>query len=752
MANPKRNSKLSARSLLIVAAFSAVWCGIIGRLVWLQIFNHDTYLTKVIDNVQTETTVSAQRGVIYDRNMTQLATNTTVWRVFISPRDIKDEAQKQLIANGLSEILGADYNTIIEKANKTTRADETIKRDVYEEDADKVLDFISENDLDSQIHLEASTKRYYPYGSLAAQVIGLCGTDGGLLGLELQYDTELTGVPGRYITAKNAHGKRMPFKYDTYIEAQNGANVVTTIDVNIQNMLETQLEATYNDSEPLNRVTGIVMDVNTGAILGMGTYPSFDLNDPYTLDETSQAKLDASGYSESSDEYNTFYWELLYSMWKNKAVSELYEPGSTMKIITTAMAFEEGVVDKDEEFTCTGSFYISGYDQPIHCHKLAGHGTHPYYYMLQQSCNPTLMTVAARIGRQKFYEYFQEFGYTEKTGIDLPGEADSIYHAYSGFNQVELAVYSFGQTFKVTALQQLTAICAVANGGYLVTPHVVSSLVDDDGNVIKTYETEIKRQVVSTDVCKEISAILEDGVSGDGGAKNAYVAGYKIAAKTGTSEVRDVLDADGNSYLRVGSCVAYAPSDDPQIAVIIVVDEPQSGSVYGSVVAAPYVANLMNELLPDLGIERSYSEEELAKLSVQVSNYVGWPLADAISVVTNNGLEYEVVGSSADGAVISYQIPSSGSTLQKNTGRVIFYTGNATADDYVEVPNVVGYSATTANRLISNAGFNIMIDGAQNYDIGAGAVVVSQTPAAGEQALYGSVVTITMRYMDGTAN
>ncbi|MFA6948295.1 MAG: penicillin-binding transpeptidase domain-containing protein, partial [Eubacteriales bacterium] len=501
----RRNERIPARSFIIILIFIAGWMVIIGALTYYQIFHYDQYRAKVIDNVQTETTVSATRGTIYDRNMNSLATNATVWRVFISPRDITDEEQKQIIAQGLSQLLEVDYSAVIEKANKVNRADETIKKNI-DEDAYAALNaFIAENDLDSQIHLEASTKRYYPYGSLASQVIGFVGTDGGLLGLEMQYNTELTGTPGRYITARSGSGKRMPFKYDSYIDAVNGANLVTTIDLNVQYLLEAQLESTYNDSDPLNRVTGIVMDVNTGGILAMGTYPDFDLNDPYTLDENSQSKLDSSGYTYDSDEYNEYYWDLLYSLWKNKAVSELYEPGSTFKIITTSMALEENLVSFDEQFTCTGTFFVDGYSKAIHCHKLVGHGTHPFSYMLQQSCNPTLMTVAARIGRAKFYEYFQEFGYTEKTGVDLPGEASSIYHSYSGFNQVELAVYSFGQTFKVTALQQLTAICAVANGGNLVTPHDVSALVDADGNVLKSSDTEVKRKVISTEVCAEIA-------------------------------------------------------------------------------------------------------------------------------------------------------------------------------------------------------------------------------------------------------
>jgi stage V sporulation protein D (sporulation-specific penicillin-binding protein) len=571
--------------------------------------------------------------------------------------------------------------------------------------------------------------------------------------LELQYDTDLKGVPGRYITARTGVGKRMPFKYDSYTEAKNGVNIVTTLDVTMQYLLENQLEKTFVDSEANNRVTGIIMDVNTGAVLAMATYPNFDLNTPFVLDKYSQVKLDESGYVYDTQEYNDYYMNLVYSMWKNKAVSELYEPGSTFKIITASMALEEKVVSTDDKFTCTGAYFVSGYNKPIHCHLRSGHGTVTFVTGFQQSCNPTFMQVAERIGREKFYSYFNAFGFTEKTGIDLPGEASSIFHDYSGFNQVELAVYSFGQTFKCTPLQQLTAISSVANGGSLLTPHMVSSFIDDNGNTLKTFDTEIKRQVISADTGRTISTILEEGVAGNGGAKNAYVAGYKIAAKTGTSEVRDMLNAAGESYLRVGSCVAFAPSDDPQIAAIIIVDQPQIKSVYGSIVAAPYIANLFNELLPSIGIERSYTDAEMAKLNVTVPKFTGWPLEDAIQNLTNvKGIKYEVIGTpSPDGGdVVKYQIPAAGEIMSKDTGKLLLYIGDAIVENYVMVPDLKGYSAGTANTRLANAGLNIHIDGSANYDVVNGAVVTSQTPAAYENVPRGTVVTITLRYLDGT--
>jgi len=745
--------KIPVRSMVLVSVCIILWLILIGRLFYLQILNYDRYKVGAIDNIQRETAVSAQRGIIYDRNGVQIATNMTVWRIFVSPRDVVDANQAEVIAYGLSDILDVDINTVYEKLGYTSRADMTIKKNVEEEEANMVLEFIENNSLYSQVHLEATTKRYYPYGKLASHVIGFMGTDGGLLGLEYQYNTELTGTVGRYITAKNASGERMPFKYDSYIEAENGANLMTTLDVTTQSLLEEQLEKTYYESQAANRVTGIVMDVQTGGVLGMATYPDFDLNSPYVLDEDAQYKLDTSGFISGSDDYTNYYYELLYTMWRNKAVSEVYEPGSTSKVITTAMALEEDLVELDEMFNCTGAHYVEGYGKPIHCHRVYGHGEVTFAYGLQQSCNPVLMTIAARIGKDKFYDYYMSFGYTEKTGIDLPGEAAPIFHTQSAFNQVELAVYSFGQTYKITPIQQLTAICSVANGGKLVTPHLVSALTDDEGNVIKSYDTEIKRQVVSEEVCKVIAQVLEEGVSGDGGAKNAYVAGYKVAAKTGTSEIRDILDEEGNSYLRIGSTVAFAPADDPKIAALIVVDQPMCENVYGSVVAAPYISDLLDEVLPNFGIERQYTPEEEARQNVTLINYVGWPYQDAVANIKAWGLKVRTRGEvTGDGDIVTFQMPVAGNMVSKENGRVILYVGNAPVDEYEEVPNLYGMTAAIASTQLRNRGFNVIIEGTQNYDVGTGAVVVSQDPPAGESALYGSVVTVVMRYLDGTAN
>ncbi len=738
---------------MLVLIFIILWGIVVGRLFLLQVVHHKEYQQSVSEQVQRTSTVSAERGEILDRNNVVLATNVSVWRVFISPVDIVDSSQASFIARNLSQILNVDYDTILSRAMRENRADETVKRNVEKDEADKVLAFIEENELKKQVHLEATTKRYYPYDALAANVIGFMGTDGGSYGVELQYDKYLKGTPGRYITAKNGLGMDMPFKYESYIGAEDGYDVVTTIDMRIQQLLEKQLKLSYEESVSGGGVTGVVMDVNTGGILAMGQYPTYNLNSPGTLSDALNVKLEEAveelGLVRDSEEYKNKYNELLFSSWNNKSVSWLYEPGSTFKVITASMALEENLVSPTETFTCVGYIKVPGYSQPVHCHKRTGHGTMVFAVGLQQSCNPTLVNIGQRIGSSLFYDYFTAYGYTDKTGIDLRGEASGLYVGRDKLNIVELSVYSFGQTFKTTPLQQISAISAVANGGKVVTPHVLDKVVDSKGNVVENYETNVKRQVISKDTATYLSTILEEGVSGNGGAKNAYVLGYKVAAKTGTSQKRDILDENGQSYLYVGSCVAYAPADDPQIAVLIVCDEPLGSTIYGSMVAAPYISNFLEEALPYMGIESSYNEEEQKRAHVQVWDYTGYSVESAIMNVRNQGLAYEFVG---QGNEVVAQVPPGGTSVLMSAGKVIFYLGSETPETgtMITVPDLMGQSASVVNRVLTNGGFNIKIDGALNFDEGAGAKVVGQTPAAGELVPKGTVVTVQLRHTDGT--
>ena len=760
---PKENSVwhfwLVTAVVLIIFAFLSV------QILILQTRDHEEYKKQVISQMTTESVIPAERGDIYDINGVLLATDITVYRVFISPTDIqnaikgidkdgnktKDEPRPgldELIADFLSETLGVDRESILEKTAKIGRLDETIARNVENDVAEEIRKFINKEGLENQIHLEANPKRYYCYDSLASTVLGFTGADHtGLYGIEYMYDDELSGTNGVYVTARDSKGREMPTEYENYVEAIDGYDLTTTIDMFIQYELENQLRATLADNGADERVCGIVIDVNTGGILAMSTIPDFNCNDPWTLDEYFLSELAEEGLTEGSEEYDAKVREYRNLSWSNKAITSTYMPGSTFKVITTAMCLEEKVVQVGEHFVCTGAYFVPGYSKPIHCHKRTGHGSQTFAQALQQSCNPVLMTIALRLGSAKFYDYFTSFGLMEKTGIDLPGEGNSIFHKVENFNQVELATASFGQNFTVTPIQLIRAIASIANGGYLVTPHVVSEMRDSDGNVVYSYdESAGRKQVVSTEVCETITQILEEGVSGDGGAKNAYVAGYRIAAKTGTTEKKDKKLPDGSTPFRVGSTVAYAPADDPQVAVLIMVDEPSKGSVYGSIVAAPYVANVMASILPYLGIEAVYTDKELENLKKTLPNYVGWSTEDAKTSLGYLGLDFEIVG---DGEKIVKMAPEGGSGVRKD-GKIYLYTGDLEKSDNVTVPDVMGKSATIANMMIVNSKLNINIEGTTNYENGTGAVVVSQSPEAGTVVPKGTLVTVEFRYLDGT--
>lgn len=770
------DKKTTNRLVLVFCFFLVVGTVIVAYLANYQLKMYDYYQSMVLNQLTIQTEVNPERGKILDTNGNILATNVTVYNVIISPHDIiqameqdeelnsdddvdndvyyefadpeygltyKGTRQDELIAKVLSVYLSVDYDKIMEKAAKQNRMYEVIKNNVDDKTAEKIKSFIAEFGLKNQIYFIAGAKRYYPKSDLASHVIGFTNSEGvGIYGLERYYNNVLEGTSGRYIIAQDARNNDMPFEYERYIEASNGYNLVTTIDMYIQYELENQLEKTFIESGAQNRVAGIVMDVNTGGILAMATYPSFDLNNPYVLDDFSAAKL--QGMDEDSKEYSELYWELLYTMWNNKAITETYEPGSTFKIITTAMAFEEQVVTPTDHFYCGGSYTIEGWSKPISCHYKAGHGDVTFTVGLQQSCNPVLMQIAERVGKEKFYNYFEAFGYTSKTGIDLPGEVNTIYSSYKNFSNVSLAVYSFGQTFKTTPIQQIRAISSVANGGYLMTPHLIKGIVDDDGNVIQSFETETVRQVVSTENCKTITGILEEGVAGNGGAKNAYVKGYRVAAKTGTSEKKDKYDEYGNTPWRVGSCVAYAPADSPQIAAVIMVDEPSISSVYGSVVAAPYISNLLSFILPYIGVEAQYTAEELENLDVTLSNYVGATVENAVADLSWRGFAYEIIGS---GDTVTAQVPQAGSLISSDSGILLLYTGDEQPANTITVPDVMGMTAYNANNTLVNLGLNVTFSGSVN---GSSATVISQNPAAGTVVSRGTIIEVTLRHLDMT--
>lgn len=737
---------------------------IIGKIFSMQVLNHDYYLDEVIDNIQKEVVIKADRGSIYDRNSNLLATNLTVWRVFISPSDIKGENER-IVASGLSGILGVDYDIIYEKIQIKKgdgHKDQTIKKNVGKGEADAVREFISMNNLAECVFLEEGTMRYYPGGVLASQVIGVMGTDAGLFGLEYQYNKELSGTNGVYVTSKDALGNELPDEYEKYIEAKDGYNVITTIDSKVQSILENQLRLTYEDNRAGNGVCGVVIDVNNGAVYGMATYPNFDLNSPYTLVGEYAEELKNSEYEEGSEEYQNEYSRLLYNMWANKTITDTYSPGSTFKPVTTSMAFQEKTLDESYWFECTGVKNVLG--SKIHCHNRNGHGKNLFPYMLQQSCNPTMMEVAIKLGTEKFLKYFVEYGYTEKTGIDLPGEAVGSYFTADNFGTVDLAVSSFGQGFTTTVIRQITSICAIANGGKIVTPHLVSGLTDSSGNLVVSYDYTPKTQVISQGVTQRITDILQEGVV-SGGSKNAYVAGFRIAGKTGTSEKKGVINPEtGKDDMVIGSCVAYAPAENPEVAIIIMVDEPNPpvGTRYGGVVAAPYVANAMEQILPYLGIEPVYNEKEMELINFTVGEYVGLDIDKAKKNITASGADYEIIG---EGKYVVSQVPQANEVMRKSDGKIILYTsdelsydegGNIVTDgieiQYSTVPYVKNEYTYKAIAMLKEAGFNVKIQGAQNYIAGTYASVIDQTLTEGKILPKGSVIIITSKHLDDVAD
>ncbi len=669
--SPRTLKRSSVLIVLLVLSFLLLTC----RIFAIQVFDFKRYQKKVIDQLTTESPVRAARGEILDAAGRVLATERTVYRISLFPNVIAraegGEVLEETIAIGLSKALenkGITREKIKEHLSHTRELERTVVAAADTETADRVLAVIAENGLQDMVAVEAVSARYYPYGDLAAHLLGFTGQDGqGLYGLELQYDTLLKGKNGSYVTARDSMGNELPTPYEGYVPAVPGYTLYTTVDAYVQSVLEEQLERARLESGAKNRVCGIVMDVKTGGILAMATGPSFDLNDPFKLNAEASAELDAMGLAVGSDAYQAAKNSLLLEMWSNKAVTEIYMPGSTFKTLTCSAVLEEkAVIDLNERFFCSGALQVC--DRTIHCHKVGGHGSLTFAEGLQNSCNPVMMTIAARLGPDVFYRYVKEFGLLEKTGIDLPGEGNSIFHAASNFTQLDLATASFGQNFKVSILQMLTAVGAVANGGRLMTPYVVEKAVDANGNVVYQQERGARRQVISTKTAKTVCDILAGGVAGNGGAKNAYVAGYRVAAKTGTSEkIGDDRSA------RIGSCVAFAPAEDPRVAVIIVVDEPTDGSRYGSVVAAPYAADLLSAVLPYLGVEPIYTEAELEALMLTVPNCIGWSRTEAERILAFSGFDIVFEGR---GELIVAQTPVGGTRVKPAEARIVLTLGD----------------------------------------------------------------------------
>ncbi len=745
------DTKTLKRAMVIGGIVLAAFVFLLVRILFLQTVEHEKYKNKVLNQLTTEVEVLADRGKIYDRNGVLLATNVTTYRVFIAPRTIaamsedtgKNYAER--IATELSGMVDASYEQILKQTTYTKYLDRTIARHVDEETAKQVEKFIDDNNLQDMVFLQAGTTRYYPQGTVACHLLGFTGDDGkGQYGIELQYNSLLAGTNGKYITARDSRGNEMPYEYQSYIEAQDGNSLTLTIDVNIQKELEEQLRTTYLECQGQERACGVVTDPDTGEVLAMAVYPPFNPNEPRTLNEDCQRKLDASGYAEGTDEYIEYKQKLQLATWANKVVGEAYYPGSTFKVITTAMAYEEDLINEFDSsgFCCNGYHIVGG--RRIKCAKLQGHGQLSFDEALQYSCNPAMMIMGAKIGGETFYEYVEAFGYLEKTGIDLPGESGSNFWPKNDFvkSSVNLAVASFGQNFEISPLQQIMAISAVSNGGYLMTPYVVMEIKDTEGNVLETRTPTVRRQVISGESSRQVARALEAGVAGNGGACTAYVAGYRVAAKTGTSEkiLKMNQTGDGRNYY-VSSTVGFAPADDPEIATLIIVDEPTAGiSLYGSFVAAPYVGNVIETALPYMGVAAQYTDKELANMTREVPDIMGWSATVASTYLSTFGLEAEIVG---EGNIVRAQSPAPGSEVEPANGKVILYVQKDVPREMVTVPKVTGLTAVSANATLANCGLNIRIRGTNQYLSGTAALSVAQDIPPGTEVEKGTVITVT---------
>lgn len=700
---------------------------LVGRLFKLQVLDGSFYAQRAARQQLATVSISANRGAIYDRNLKPLAQSATVWNVIASPSYIKTDAERTGSAQALSKILGIDEQTLLAKLSQKSSYVVLAKR-VEKPTEELVADYIKKANI-GYIGLIEDSKRYYPYGNFAAQVIGFTGTDNqGLNGIEAQYDSVLKGTPGRQVTAKNAQGTDMPYDYSDYVPAQDGNNVVLTIDEVVQHYLENNLNQAVADNNVTNQVTGIVMDVKTGEILGMATTPGYDPNDPYTIsDDATKQKIAAL----SGDDQKKALSNAQQAQWRNKAVSVPYEPGSVFKAITAAAAYDAGVIKRDDVFSDPGSITVGGVT--YHDWSNRGSGSVTFLQGYEQSLNVVFVQVGLRLGIANFTKYIANFGLTSKTGIDLPGEANSI--VLSKFNLIDLASNSFGQGSKYTAIQMISAFAAAANGGKLVQPHVVRELTDSKGNVVKTFGTTVQRQVVSAATAKEMDEIMELEVT-EGSGQNAYVAGYRIGGKTGTAQK---LDPSADKTERVSSFCGIAPCDDPQYAVLLVIDTPNVPNKYGSVIAAPVVGNIFSEILPYLGVEPRYTADELAKLQVKVPSVTGQSTAAATAAVKAAGLTATTVGT---GDTVTAQNPAAGDAVSKG-GSVVLYLGNAPAQATATVPKLIGMSPSQVNEAMAAARLNVNFVGLAKDETGETAY--EQDQAEGAKLAPGTVVTVKFR-------
>lgn len=745
-----------------VLGLMTVFCAaVIVRLFVVSVVDNSKY-EGMANNYHFGTmTLSANRGAIYDANGTALAWSATVYNIYIDPTLYREEMKsiedandkkksaaeeenetadnlvdvdqlKTSITNFLSEKLGLKTEEVEASFEKDGRY-YVLQTQVEKNVTDEITAYFEKLNL-SFIGTEATTRRYYPQNELAAAVIGFTNGDGdGQYGLEYQYDDYLSGVDGRVISAQAANGEEMPYRYSTTYDAEDGDSLYLTLDTTIQYYLEKSLAEMVEKFEVKERACGVIMNPKTGAVYAMATYPTFDLNNPSEIYDAKTAQ-ELAALPES--EYSTAYATARETQWKNKVISEISYPGSTFKIVTTADAFEENLINMEtDSFYCSGQVQVA--DATIRCSNTAGHGAQTFTQALTNSCNPAFIEIGQRIGIDKFSYYFEGFGLAEKTGIDLPGEAVSYSVTGDDMNIVDLASAAYGQCNKVTAMELVTAYSAAINGGYMVTPHVVDHVVDSNGNIVLQNETEVKRQIVS----EETSAIVREqleAVVNNNPSHNAYIQGYRIGGKSGTAEKLDTSTADDRQY--VASYCCFAPADDPEVIMLIMADEPNKEiGYYGSQVVVPYARDIMEEILPAMGFYPEYSDGEDTDSTVTVPYLQSADITSAESTLAQLGLTYEVVG---DGTTVASQSPSTGTSVTKG-GKVILYTevgGNS--GDTIEVPNLVGMTAAEVNETMTYYDLNYAIVGSSASE--SGALVQYQSEEAGTVVPRGTAITLTM--------
>lgn len=742
------------------------FCAVAGMLVKLMLIDHNKYEEKAIRNQTRTTSVTASRGTIYDRNMNVLAASSSVENIFLDPLELEqNKVDVDALSNALARILDLDASWIKEQAADVKYRYKMLKRRQTQEICDQVREYISANKIIG-VHLEPDSMRYYPYGTLAAQLLGFTNTENvGSEGLESYYNSYLEGTAGAVITTKGNNETEMLYSYEKYYQASDGDSVVLTIDTTVQYYLEKQLQDAVDRYDVKNGAFGIVFDVNSGDIVAMSTLGSYDPNqyleiyDTEKNDELTQLYEEAAKLPEGSAErtaafeaYNNAVAAARLKQWRNRCVSDGYEPGSTFKIITLASALDSGAVTLNDHFYCGGSEKFEGRSQTLSCWRLAGHGAETTAEALQNSCNIAFAHIGLKTGGDTLYDYCRAFGLMEKTGIDLPGESSGLFHSRerladnANYGTSYLISTSFGQTVKPTPIQLVRAIAAVVNGGYLLEPHVVSEVVDSDGNVVQKNSRTVVRQVISEETSKTMCQLIESVVT-EGTAKNAQVVGYRIGGKTGTAEKTDQRDENGSlTRDKIVSFVGIAPMDDPKYVVLVALDTPSSSSGYyisGGQMGAPTVAAIFEDILPYLGVEGEYSAEDMSRVAVRMPNVVGLTEEEANKRLEENYLNYRIIG---DGDKIVSQIPAHGRELPGNS-TVLLYTDDSMPTDQVTVPNLAGLTVAQANQVLADCGLYMQ---AKGVDSSASYVIAAQQDIdPGVQVARGTMIVVT--FIDTTA-